>query len=171
MYAGPFINRAARIASLAPRGHVLTTATVWEVALHSCVNGRLRDFESHVSGHSREGYIWAESHGWHNFKGVRQPFEIVQIKDSFIASRAFPRLNSKLLRVSSHTAEALRRTEFNHVTGNSSIRDEDDSSDRDDVESSFESQSETIRQLEQELLLYIDEIRELKSKCTCGKSS
>ena len=122
-YAGPLMSRCARIASVTPLGHVLTTSTVWQIARETCSTGRFCDNMST----SDDGQIWCSNHGWHTFKGIKQPLEIVQIKDKVLSQRSFPESLPRLQRLSSHTADALRQTELKYamVRSLSSGRDAD----------------------------------------------
>ena len=90
MYAGPVMNRCARIASLAPEGHILTTSSVWSVACETCVPGRFRPLGADGESDSASDGIWCSVQGWYTFKGVRQPFEIVHVQDSLLACVSLP---------------------------------------------------------------------------------
>ena len=124
MYAGPVMNRCARIASFAPMGHILTTATVWQIAQQSCSTGRLCDDASANKSIASGDDIWMINHGWYSFKGVRQPLEIVHIQDAEIGRRPFPTSLPRFQRLSSHTADGLRRNEMNYAMGNSAGHNE-----------------------------------------------
>ena len=137
MYAGPVMNRCARIASFAPMGHILTTATVWQIAHQSCSTGRLYDASSADVTSSGVDDIWIVNHGWYTFKGVRQPLEIVHIQDAELCKRPFPDVLPRLQRLSSHIADGLRRNEMQYATGKSllnSVDEEMKSSSRGDME-------------------------------------
>ena len=123
MYAGPVMNRCARIASFAPIGHILTTATVWQIAQQSCSTGRLCDASPQRSSTSGDD-IWMINHGWYTFKGVRQSLEIVHIQDCELCTRPFPASLPRFQRVSSHTADGLRRSEMNYAMGSSAGHNE-----------------------------------------------
>ena len=118
------MSRCARIASVTPIGHVLATSTVWQIARDACSTGRLCD---EMSPTDEDGLIWCADHGWHTFKGIKQPLEIVQIKDKVLSQRTFPETLPRLQRLSSHTADALRQNELKYavVRSLSSGRDPD----------------------------------------------
>ena len=127
IYAGPLMNRCARIVSVTPIGHILATSTVWQIACESCSTGRLCDDSKTEVTSSDDGLIWCAEHGWHTFKGIKQPLEIVQIKDKVLSQRTFPETLPRLQRLSSHTADALRQNELKYavVRSLSSGRDPD----------------------------------------------
>ena len=121
------MSRCARIASVTPIGHVLATSTVWQIARETCSTGRLCDDSNTDVTASDDGLIWCAEHGWHTFKGIKQPLEIVQIKDKVLSQRSFPETLPRLQRLSSHTADALRQNELKYamVRSLSSGRDGD----------------------------------------------
>ena len=144
MYAGPMMNRCARIASFAPMGHILTTATVWQIAHQCCSTGRLYDASSaDVSSVGGDG-IWIINYGWYTFKGVRQPLEIVHVQDAELCKRPFPDVLPRLQRLSSHIADGLRRNEMQYATGKSMLRNDDD-----EMSSSSRSDLERLQDLEE----------------------
>ena len=175
MYAGPVMNRCARIASFAPIGHILTTATVWQIAHQSCSTGRLYDASSaDVSSSGGDG-IWIINHGWYTFKGVRQPLEIVHIQDAELCKRPFPDVLPRLQRLSSHIADGLRRNEMQYAQGNRVVQMDQGhilqdsffsgTTDSDLETRKLQNEVEVLRN-ENDILKY--EIQSLKSKYTEG---
>ena len=158
MYAGPLMSRCARIASVTPIGHVLTTSTVWQIARETCSTGRLCDKMSA----SDDGQIWCADHGWHMFKGIKQPLEIVQIKDKILSQRTFPDSLPRLQRLSSHTADALRQNELKYamMRSLSSVGDADS---RHDVVS-LQSNDSLVKSLEKENSRLKERNRELEEE-------
>ena len=144
MYAGPVMNRCARIASFAPMGHILTTATVWQIAHQSCSTGRLYDANSADVSSAGGDNIWITNHGWYTFKGVRQPLEIVHIQDAELCTRPFPDVLPRLQRLSSHIADGLRRNEMQYAAGKSTVSREDE-----EMQSSSRNDSERLAELEE----------------------
>ena len=119
------MSRCARIASVTPIGHILATSTVWQIACESCSTGRLCDDSKTEVTSSDDGLIWCAEHGWHTFKGIKQPLEIVQIKDKILSLRSFPESLPRLQRLSSHTADALRQNELKYAMVRSLSSDRD----------------------------------------------
>ena len=165
IYAGPLMNRCARIASVTPIGHVLATSTVWQIARDACSTGRLCD---EMSPTDENGLIWCADHGWHTFKGIKQPLEIVQIKDKVLSQRTFPETLPRLQRLSSHTADALRQNELKYavVRSLSSGRDGDLYNDM----GSMHSDDSFVKSLEGENEILKDRNRKLEEKITSLKS-
>ena len=156
IYAGPLMSRCARIASVTPIGHVLATSTVWQIARDACSTGRLCD---EMSPTDEDGLIWCADHGWHTFKGIKQPLEIVQIKDKLLSRRTFPESLPRLQRLSSHTADALRQNELKYAMvrnfasggdGDICVRQGMQLDDIKSLEGEISSLKEQVRHLEEE---------------------
>ena len=169
MYAGPLMSRCARIVSVTPIGHILTTSTVWQIAREACSTGRLCDDAKGDMSPPDDGVIWYADHGWHTFKGIKQPLEIVQIKDKVLSQRLFPETLPRLQRLSSHTADALRHNEMKYamMRSVSSGRDTESVYDNGSMysnESLVKSLEEEIHSLKEENQYLQDHISSLEQK-------
>ena len=190
MYAGPVMNRAARIASLASEGgQVLTTRTVWATACTADGDqtGRLRDVENvsltNPASDMAEGgpatapdSVWFASLGWFMLKGVRRPMHVVAVRDRVLASTPPVVSSVRRTEVAPHTAEMLQQNELMYVTGRSRAQDDevdeadggdagsDGGVDEVDVDGGDEGSRSRRAQLDRQISRYLTEARKLQAE-------
>ena len=90
-YHGSIVNRAARLASTAPTGHIYTSKGTWTQVLGESRQIPTNIWPLDVYGAEDVHDVSGMAMGAMNFRGVKEGISVVQIMTSALAYRPFPR--------------------------------------------------------------------------------